>query len=119
VGYQPVGRQPDGRQVPVVNVLSVRETLAPFVVAETNNGATDWAAVEAALINREDAMAEVMHLAGAQFGLFPQIVAEVLAEVGLGTPKSDEEREMIRRSFHNLMEQLRRAQSGEGPMPTP
>lgn len=71
------------------------------------------------LVNREDAMAEVMFLAGMQFGLFPQIVAEVLAEVGLGTPKSEDEREMIRHSFTNLMEQLRRAQSGEGPMPTP
>jgi hypothetical protein len=71
------------------------------------------------LVNREDAMAEIMFLAGMQFGLFPQIVAEVLAEVGLGTPKSDGEREMIRASFTNLMEQLRRAQSGEGPMPTP
>jgi hypothetical protein len=71
------------------------------------------------LVNREDAMAEIMFLAGMQFGLFPQIVAEVLAEVGLGTPKSDGEREMIRASFVNLMEQLRRAQSGEGPMPQP
>lgn len=71
------------------------------------------------LVAREDAMSEVLHLAGAQFGLFPQIVAEVLAEVGLGTPKSDAEREMIRRSFMTLMEELRRAQAGEGPMPTP
>jgi hypothetical protein len=71
------------------------------------------------LVNREDAMAEVMFLAGMQFGLFPQIVAEVLAEVGLGTPKSDNERRMIRQSFTNLMEALRRAQAGEGPMPTP
>lgn len=99
--------------------VSVKDVLAPFVEAETNAAATDWGAVEAALVNREDAMAEVMHLAGAQFGLFPQIVAEVLAEVGLGTPRSDEEREMIRRSFNELMENLRRAQSGEGPMPTP
>lgn len=75
--------------------------------------------LRAALLNREDAMAEVMFLAGMQFGLFPQIVAEVLAEVGLGTPKTSEEREMIRRSFVNLMEAVRRAQSGEGPMPTP
>lgn len=72
-----------------------------------------------ALVEREDQIVEVLHLAGVQFGLFPQIVAEVLAEVGLGTPKSDTEREMIRRSFVELMEAMRRAQSGEGPMPTP
>lgn len=72
-----------------------------------------------ALMNREDAIVEVLHLAALQFGLFPQIVAEVLAEVGLGSPKSEAEREMIRRSFTELMEQLQRAQRGEGPMPTP
>jgi hypothetical protein len=71
------------------------------------------------LVAREDNMRDVMFMAGQQFGLFPQIVAEVLAEVGLGTPKSDEERLMIRASFNQLMEQLRRAQTGEGPMPTP
>lgn len=73
----------------------------------------------AQLVNREDAMVGILHMAGVQFGLFPQIVAEVLAEVGLGTPRSDEEREMIRLSFNTLMEQIQRAQSGEGPMPTP
>src|SRR5262245_30794646 len=67
--------------------------------------------LQAALIDREDAIVTVLHLAGVQFGLFPQIVAEVLAEVGLGTPKSDAEREMIRRSFLALMEELRRAQT--------
>ena len=72
-----------------------------------------------ALVQREDAIVELLHLAGAQFGLFPQIVAEVLAQVGLGTPKTDAEREMIRRQFVELMEQIQRAQSGEGPMPTP
>ena len=75
--------------------------------------------MHAELMNREDAIVSILHLAGAQFGLFPQIVAEVLAEVGLGSPKSDEERAMIRRQFAELMEQVRRAQSGEGPMPAP
>jgi hypothetical protein len=109
----------DTNESPGRNVFTVHQVLTPFIEAGTPVGGVDWAAVEAALINREDAMAEVMFLAGMQFGLFPQIVAEVLAEVGLGTPKSDEEREMIRRSFLNLMEALRQAQSGEGPMPQP
>lgn len=75
--------------------------------------------LRAALVNREEQMVGVMHLAGRQFGLFPQIVAEVLAEVGLGEPKSEVERAMIHANFVNLMEAIRRAQAGEGPMPTP
>jgi hypothetical protein len=72
-----------------------------------------------ALVNREEQMAGVLHLAGQQFGLFPQIVAEVLAEVGMGAPKTTEERVMIHSSFHILMEQIAAAQRGEGPMPQP
>lgn len=60
------------------------------------------------LYAREDAMVEVMHLAGVQFGLFPQIVAEVLAEVGIGSPVSAEQRQLIRDNFNRLMEQLAR-----------
>src|SRR5262245_9856792 len=71
------------------------------------------------LLAREDLMAAGLHQAGMNFGLFPQIVAETLAEVGLGTPKSEAERAMIRTNFVNLMEAIQRAQSGEGPMPTP
>ena len=81
--------------------------------------ARDRDVVKAALVNREDQMRDVLHLAGQQFGLYPQIVAEVLAEVGLGTPPSETERAMIRRNFDDLMEAFRRAQAGEGPMPTP
>lgn len=96
-------------------VYSLRHVLDHFPEVPE---AVRWQMYES-LLSREDAICEVLHLAGLQFGLFPQIVAEVLAEVGLGTPKSNEEREMIRRSFATLMEELRRAQSGEGPMPQP
>ena len=72
-----------------------------------------------ALMEREDGMRDLLFLAGQQFGLFPAIVAEVLAEVGLGSPHNDEERNMIRANFNQLMEQFARAQRGEGPMPTP
>lgn len=65
-----------------------------------------------ALYQREDEMAEAMHSAGAQFGLFPQIVAEVLAELEFGTPKSTDERTVIRASYENLMEELRKQQQG-------
>jgi hypothetical protein len=75
--------------------------------------------LQQALIEREDNMRDVLFLAGQQFGLYPAIVAEVLAQVGLGSPHTDVERQMIRDTFNNLMEQFARAQRGEGPMPTP
>lgn len=62
----------------------------------------------AALTAREDALADVLRLAGVQFGLYPELVAEVLASVGLGTPPSPEMRELIRVNFTARMEQLRR-----------
>jgi hypothetical protein len=64
------------------------------------------------LVAREDAIADSLRVAGAQFGLYPEIVAEVLAEVGLGSPVSEEERALIRANFVNLMERLRREQQG-------
>lgn len=66
-----------------------------------------------ALIAREDNMAEQLRMAGMQFGLFPQIVAEVLAEVGMGTPLTDDARQLVRQQFTALMEELRR-QGGAG-----
>ena len=73
----------------------------------------------AALIEREQAMADTLHQAGMQFGLFPQIVAEVLAQVEMGEPVSTEQRSLIHSQFHMLMEQIAMAQRGEGPMPQP
>lgn len=67
----------------------------------------------ALLIAREDNMADHLRLAGAQFGLLPWIVAEVVAELGLGTPLSDEERQMVRQNFVNGMEELRRQAEGQ------
>jgi uncharacterized protein Yka (UPF0111/DUF47 family) len=80
---------------------------------------TDREAIQAALVEREDAVADFLRMAARQFGLFPQIVAEVLAETGLGTAPSPEVRNMIHRQFHELMQQVERAQRGDGPMPTP
>ena len=72
-----------------------------------------------ALMEREQAMADTLRQAGMQFGLFPQIVAEVLAQVEMGEPISTEQRAMVHFQFHALMEQIAAAQRGEGPMPTP
>ena len=73
----------------------------------------------AALVEREQAMADTLHQAGMQFGLFPQIVAEVLAQVEMGEPITTEQRALIHGQFHQLMEQIAMAQRGEGPMPQP
>ena len=70
-----------------------------------------------ALLDREDNIADMLRLAGAQFGTFPQIVAEVLCQVGLGTPLPQEERSMIHQQFHAVIEELRR-QYGLGDEPT-
>lgn len=78
-------------------------------------------ALTRALHAREDAMAGIFFLAAQQFGMFPQIVAEVIAEAGLGTPPSEAEREIIRQNFTNLMEEVQRhwrEQHGEGGDPT-
>lgn len=79
----------------------------------------DREAIQAALVEREDAAADFLRMAGRQFGLFPQIVAEVLTEAGLGTTPPPELRDLIHRQFHQLMEEIGRAQRGEGPMPQP
>jgi hypothetical protein len=80
---------------------------------------TDARALTQALVDREQAMVDVLHQAGMQFGLFPQIVAEVLAQVEMGEPIPTEQRALIHSQFHVLMEQIAMAQRGEGPMPTP
>ncbi len=102
------------------NVNQPPESIADVVARHYNNPATPPPeALVAALVAREEAIVGILHLAGQQFGLFPQIVAEVLAQVGMGEPKSQQERAMIRNSFNILMERIAAAQRGEGPMPTP
>jgi len=66
-----------------------------------------------ALTDREDALADVMRVAGQNFGLYPQIVAEVLADLEFGHPLPQAEREMIHHQFDLLMDELRRQQMGE------
>jgi hypothetical protein len=79
-----------------------------MVLASYSDGRWRRGDLIAALTKREDEMADSLRLAATQFGLYPEIVAEVLAEVGLGTPPSPEARQMIHDNFVNLMERLRR-----------
>jgi hypothetical protein len=66
-----------------------------------------------ALVEREEGIAEALRLAGLQFGVYPQIVAEVFAQVEIGQPLEETQREFIRAQFVALMEQLQR-QHGQG-----
>lgn len=90
-------------------MTTLDEVLANYTV-------TDPEGLKRALVAREDGMRDILSLAGAQFGLFPAIVAEVLAQVGLGTEPSEEERDYIRTQFVALMEELQR-QHREGNPP--
>lgn len=75
--------------------------------------------LEAALMEREDDMADQLRIAGAQFGAMPEFVAEVLVQIELGTPPSSEARVMIRQGFETrlawLQEEYRRMTGGEPP----
>lgn len=95
----------------------VNQYIPPEAKLKMSTGGID--ALTNALMQREEAMADVLRQAGMQFGLFPQIVAEVLAQVEMGEPITSTQREMIHAQFHALMEQIAMAQRGEGPMPQP
>jgi hypothetical protein len=77
------------------------------VLREFDLNSVTHAQLERRLLDREDAVCDLLRLAGQQFGLFPEIVAEVFAEVGLGSPISSEQREMVRNQFTALMDRLR------------
>jgi hypothetical protein len=63
-----------------------------------------------ALVNtlqqREDLMADMMREVAMRFGMYPEIVAEALAEIGVGTPIEQTQRDYIRTQFTALMERL-------------
>jgi len=59
---------------------------------------------------REDAALHLLVHAGHQFGLFPQIVKEMLAQTGLGTPMDPDVRVRIKQEYDALIEELRRSQ---------
>lgn len=83
---------------------------------ETASASSARGRLRAELLAREDNIADIMREAGMQYGLFPQIVAEVMAQVGLGTPISAEQRELVHQQWHTLMDELReRHERGEQP----
>jgi hypothetical protein len=109
-------------ETPMSMPPTIQEVLARVKVQHPNDvnwTAAGFGAVQEALLERENQIVDLLHMAGSQFGLFPQIVAQVLSQVRLGTPKSEAERLLLHQQFVALMEQIARAQRGEGPMPTP
>lgn len=91
-GDQPVSAE--------TGIKSIRE------VVEADTG--DVEALISALTERENEMADLLRSAGMQFGLFPEIVAEVLATLEMGSPLSTTERAHIHSNFHIRMERLSR-----------
>jgi hypothetical protein len=91
-------------------VTSIDQVLDRFSVS-------DKAGLKAALLEREDAQADLLRTAGGQFGLFPEIVAEVITEIGIGTPPDEVTREFIRSNFTNRMAWIQEQQRGQQPPP--
>jgi hypothetical protein len=58
------------------------------------------------LTEREEEFVGAFHMAGSQFGMFPQIIAEVFAELKFGAPITEEQRAMVHNNFVVLMNQI-------------
>lgn len=93
---------------PTAEIPSIEE-----VVRQHVNSAADRMVLVEALVEREEQIADVLRMSGSDFGLFPEIVAEVLAAIGLGRPMPVEQRVMIHNNYHALMERLRREAEGQ------
>lgn len=75
------------------------------VALARSNGLTDEQLV-AALVEREELMADFLRTRGSQLGAMPAFVAEALAEIGMGRPLTSEHREYVHRQYHAVMDQL-------------
>ncbi len=104
-------------EIPSANVTSLN-----YVLGEWNNRWTErdqldaktFTDLERVLTEREDNIKDILLMAGVQFGLMGFVTAEVLAQVGLGTPPSEQERQLIRDSYINGMNELMRQQQEGG-----
>lgn len=70
---------------------------------EGENGAV----LHEALLAREEELVGVLAINAVQFGVHPEIMAEVFAAIGIGRPKSDEEKALIHATYVAHMERLR------------
>jgi len=60
------------------------------------------------LTDREEMLADYLRLAGIQFGVFPQIMAKVFMDAGLGRSIPESQQAMVNRQFTELMVEFRR-----------
>lgn len=77
----------------------------------TIDGVINDVVLRALLVAREDNVCDYLRLAAAQFGMFPELVAEIIAGIGIGTPLSAEERQIVR---NNFIEKMRTIAEGQG-----
>jgi hypothetical protein len=89
---------------PRMELPSITETVRQ--VTDLNTGQVQ--ALVTVLTEREERMADLLRMAGHQFGLYPWIVAEVFAQVGIGVEPDVTTRAMIRTQFEQGMEELAR-----------
>lgn len=85
------------------------------IVAASTIPPEEQAVLVASLMEREDLMADQLRSIGQQFGLFPEIVAESLAAVEMGTPLDDATRAYVRQQFVDLMDKIRAQQQPPPP----
>lgn len=94
---------------------TVRQIVDQYVPAIVEGDERE--ALIAALIAREDAIADMLRIAGANLGASTPLVAFALAETTLGTPVDDETRSLLHVQFHEeverIQEMMRRMQGGE------
>lgn len=68
------------------------------------------------LIAREDRIADALRVAGSQLGTYPELVAKVLADVGLGSPVDEQTKALLDKQFTErvqwINEQIRRQGGG-------
>lgn len=97
-------------------MTTLNSILTDFRERRSRDETATWPELEAALLAREDAIADALRLAGAQLGAMPEFVAETLCQVGLGTQPDDETRALIHQQFVArmawLQEEFRRQQGG-------
>lgn len=106
---------------------TIGETLAPFRTDEANGAGLDWDAVTAALQAREDQMREDLHVIAMRLGTYPEFVAMAFAEVGLGTPPTEEGMTLLRQQFaqrqawlqHMIAEHMGISEAEQAAMPDP
>lgn len=75
--------------------------------------------IKADLYAREDELADRLRVIATHLGTYPEFVAFVLAEQGLGTPADETTMEFLHAGFHRRMAWLQEQfRGGEGGAPT-